>query len=128
MLVADYRISIADVVFIFILFMMATDIIYRLSDISVNLKGFSARFVKIEQNVHLILEALRRILTKYEYQQLLRLTNEEVATCRYSSFLLNEMIRLCQHGFARERFERSTWSMKERYENTPRRVRPEAFL
>jgi hypothetical protein len=64
--------------------------------------------------IQLIHEALRRSLTKYEYQHLVELESGAPSpNYEYSDFLLNEMIRLCQHGYAAETFDHSTWRMKE---------------
>ena len=64
--------------------------------------------------IRLIYEALRRSLTKYEYQHLVELESGAPSpNYRYTDFLLNEMIRLCQHGYATETFDQATWRMKE---------------
>jgi hypothetical protein len=68
--------------------------------------------------IQLIYEALRRSLTKYEYQHLVELESDTPSPCRYSDFLLNEMIRLCQHGYVSETFNSSVWKMKEKGDAT----------
>jgi hypothetical protein len=62
----------------------------------------------------LIYEALRRSLTKYEYQHLVELESGAPSpNYEYSDFLRDEMIRLYQHGYVTETFDRSTWTMQE---------------
>lgn len=68
--------------------------------------------------IQLIYEALRRSLTKYEYNHLVELESDAPSPCRYSDFLLNEMIRLCQHGYVSETFDSSVWKMREKGDAT----------
>ena len=65
--------------------------------------------------IRLIYEALKRSLTKYEYQHLIELESSTPSpNYRYSEFFRDELIRLCQHGYAEETFHWSTWKMKDK--------------
>jgi hypothetical protein len=68
--------------------------------------------------IHLIHEALKRSLTKYEFQHLVELESDKPSLCCYSDFLEKEMVRLCQHGYVSETFNSSVWKMKEKGDAT----------
>ncbi len=102
---------------------------YRIEDvfeISLGKEKLEAKLVKkIDQKVEdevtslerrlearAIYEALRRSLTKYEYEHLVEFAKKKPRPCcRYNDFLLHEMIRLCQHEYIQEIFPGSTGKM-----------------
>src|SRR5690349_18879913 len=67
----DYKFSVYDILVVAMLIffvVLSSGAVGRVSEITITSKGLSARFNKLEQNVNLILEALRRTLTIHEMQ------------------------------------------------------------
>jgi hypothetical protein len=86
---------------------------------SVKVLGHEVRFLtgkveKQDEMIKLIYEAMKGTLTQYELNHLVELESDHPVLCQYGEFLSNEMIRLCQHGYASETFEYSTWKMKDK--------------
>jgi hypothetical protein len=116
MIAKEYQISLADIILIALLILLSSGVLDSLSEISFGEKGFFARFNRVEHDLTIIHEVAKHVLTQGEFLQLTRLIEEEYVRVSYSYFLLQEMIRLCQHNFVKEKFERATWDMKDKYE------------
>jgi hypothetical protein len=144
MLASDYQISLADTILIVLLLLLSSGVLHDLLEISVSQKGFFAKFDKrvnkVEQNVteveqkvkqnvtSLQREVAKHVLTKGELLQLRRLiVDENYVGVTYSLFLLQEMIRLCQHEFVVETYHNSTWEMKDKYETSTQQYNLKEF-
>ena len=79
------------------------------------IRNIEAKVNHQNEIIQLIHEALKRVLTVHEKDHLEELNSEITIPCRcqYSLFLLNEMIRLCQHGFVKETPLGSVWNMEK---------------
>ena len=64
--------------------------------------------------IQLIYEALRKSLTKYEYQHLDNLASNKSSNYKYSKYLEDDMMRLYQYGYVKETFLGSTGEMSKK--------------
>ena len=117
LLTTDYQISFPDIILISLLILFSSGVVDSLNEISLGDKGFFARFNKVEQDIKIINEIAKHVLTDGERLQLHRLQEEVIVNVQYTPFLLQEMIRLCQHGFVEEINKDATWKMKLKFEN-----------
>jgi len=107
----------SDLIFFMPLFLLLTGIVYSAHEISFGKNSLSARFNKVEQNIEIINEIVKHVLTDGERSQLSRLHEENIMVdVKYSHFLLQEMIHLCQHRFVKEHKEGDIWKMKDKFE------------
>lgn len=114
----QYQVSYADIIIMILLFIISSGFLESLSEISFGEKGFFARFYRVENDIKIINEIAKHVLTEGERKQLERLNSDEkVVNVNYQTFFFHEMIRLCQHNFVQERYVGSTWDMVSKYEN-----------
>ena len=112
----NYQISLPDILLIALLFLLLSGVFDSLSEISLGEKGLFARFNKVEQDIKIINEIANHVLTEGERLQLRRLNTENIVNVQYTPFLLQDIIRLYQHNFVREKYNGATWHMKDEFE------------
>lgn len=115
MVVKDYTVSIPDVILTTTLVIFSSGVVERIEMIAIGEKGVSARFNKVEQDITIINQIAKHVLTNGERIQLERLAGQEDSlNAIYSPFLEQEMVRLCQHHFVKENKSGDVWKMKEK--------------
>jgi|SRR6476469_484124 len=118
MIVANYRLSFPDFLLIVFLSLLSSGILHRLIEFSFTEKGVIARFREVKENVKIINEIAKHVLTEGELLQLKHLNRKEnYIEVKYCDFLFREMIRLCQHKFVAETYTGAVWDMQNKHHN-----------
>jgi hypothetical protein len=89
----------------------------QISDLKSEVEGHGKEIKNQHEIIELIREALKKSLTKGELGHLINLSESPTYPTnnyQYCTFLENEMVRLCQHGYVEETFHAAIWKMREK--------------
>ncbi|HAC62329.1 MAG TPA: hypothetical protein DCF68_02030 [Cyanothece sp. UBA12306] len=118
MIFKNYQITTPDVILIATFVIFSLGIIEKVEVIAIGEKGVSARFSKVEEDITIINQIAKHVLTEGELTQLERLAGrDDNLYATYTHFLEQEMVRLCQHGFVKENNKDDLWKMRHHGSN-----------